>query len=229
MKLKPTTDITVFINHSTKKTMITIKLYQFDELSQAAQEIAISEERERREERGFNNVWEDCQKDAAKEFLKAFDLSDSVRKRIELYSDYITGQAINQGSELVGLRLRTWLINNYSHVFYETKRYYKRHKARYSKIFKVVRNFPLTGIYYDKFVLQPMRDFITKPTESTTLESLLYDCLHALDKAIEAEEQYFYSDEGIGYDLTHEYNQYYTDAGHVVEIDVEALQDLETV
>ncbi len=87
--------------------------------------------------------------------------------------------------DLSGLRLRTWIINNWLPKFaqgkyYSTKghhdtngKYY--HKSRHSKIFIEYDNCPLTGFVGDISLIQPILDFIKKP-DSRDLEDILYAC-----------------------------------------------------
>src|SRR5690606_13129221 len=78
---------------------------------------------------------------------------------------------------LRGLRLRTYILNNYGHVLFKPK--YLRHvggKPRYSKV-KVVRVPDMTGFYLDYSICKPLYDFIDHPDGHTSLSDLLQECL----------------------------------------------------
>lgn len=57
-------------------------------------------------------------------------------------------------------------------------------------------NCPFTGVCYDEILLDPMREFMARPYK-IELSELISDCLASLDRAIEKEIDYQYSDEAI--------------------------------
>lgn len=155
---------------------ITLKLYKFEELSKDAQRVA-------KNNVGFetydSDLWE-CARAAQK-------LYDRLKEPIE---------------DIYGNRLRTWIVNNIMDELTSTKYYGNRWgrepKFRFSRIFKEVDEANLTGVSFDYDFLAPLMDFVKKPDESvsnydlarTNLESIAMDIINA-------EEEYFYSDEGF--------------------------------
>jgi hypothetical protein len=98
--------------------------------------------------------------------------------------------------ELTGLRLRTWLINNYGHVLTEG-RYFSivistnpyRYKAKRSKAILEESCCPFTGYCMDESLLAPIREFIRKP-DGRTLEDLLTKCLWSWVDACREDAEY---------------------------------------
>lgn len=111
---------------------------------------------------------------------------------------------------LKGLRLRTWILNNYGHILYHPKTTYftRKHNGglamnsvgvdggKYvSKVQVVEHACPLTGYYIDDEILQPIRDFIAHPDASTTWEDLAKACGDAWAEACRADAEYCQSEE----------------------------------
>lgn len=57
-------------------------------------------------------------------------------------------------------------------------------------------NCPFTGVCYDEDLLDPIREFMARPYK-IELSELISDCLAILDRAVENEIDYQYSDESI--------------------------------
>jgi hypothetical protein len=183
------------------------QVYTFDELSEKAQEYAYSK----------HEPYDEHIFDAAHATLKAF--CDALGLELKNYrygggySDCIdvAFEQSNRGQELSGLRLRTWLLNNYGAVLYAP--HYLRHikvgkdtqhkmmgKRRtktdgtfyapfYSNL-KQTSDCVLTGICYDHDILAPIYAFIEKPCAGTNLDDLVNRCLHEFMRAVRVEVEH---------------------------------------
>lgn len=81
--------------------------------------------------------------------------------------------------ELADIRLYKYLINNYADI--------------------LAKDCPFTGVCYDEDFLDPLRQFLKKPTvnQGYTYQDLIDDCAASLLSALHNEGEYIYSDEGI--------------------------------
>ena len=97
--------------------------------------------------------------------------------------------------ELTGLRLRTWIVNNWGdELLTSPKFYYKtldgKSRTRHSQIQRDPGCCPLTGFCSDEDIIDPLRKFVAGgflKDRATTLEDLLKDCVHSWLEAFEAE------------------------------------------
>ena len=115
--------------------------------------------------------------ESLKVFFDHFSLSRTDYS-ISLLGDrgeHITGYVPDELENLSGNRLRTYLVNNFP---------------------EIDKDCPFTGVCYDDFLLQPMRDHIKKPTH-IDYQELIEDCFYSLLKSIHSEGGYIYSDEGL--------------------------------
>lgn len=188
-------------------------LYTFDELSDEAKE------------RAYQNwspeyFWHD---DNVKS-LNAF--CDALNIRLQSYSYGDRGSHVSadfnidtNAEELTGLRLRTWIINNIFPNITKGKYYGKlsgtypnmKHVKRYSRIQRDY-DFALTGYCMDETLTRPLFEFVDKPTNGTTLEDILEDCLESW--RIAAEKDFEYSQSFEAFAEHAEANEYeYTEEG----------------
>lgn len=189
---------------------ITYNAYTFDELSDEAKEKAIIAAREK------ERYWSmDCNVSDAvnsvKEAAATFDLElsdwsigpDVSQARIKVYSRSMDDNNIS------GVRLRTYIVNNYHHVFYVHKEYEKKQEglsyyeqmnlpevARVSNILYEETCCPFTGVCYDESIMDVFRAFLKEPYEATLAE-LFENAVIKLCKELSSEEEYMQSDEGI--------------------------------
>ena len=79
---------------------------------------------------------------------------------------------------LSGIRLATYLYNNFYSFIFQSKTYWTKNskKKRKSHIF-VHSSCPLTGFIMDDILLQPIYEFLQHP-DSRTFEKLIDDCLN---------------------------------------------------
>jgi hypothetical protein len=169
----------------------TISIYQFSELTEKAQRKALDEF-----EAFMAHIYDEAEK-TVNQFCSDFCVKTGSRS----WLDYRCNKFDDPINELTGVRLRTWLINNYGRLFTERKcfgEYKKRGEkwnyARRSKVIFQPTCCPLTGVIYDEVILQPLRDFIKKPGNSN-LDDLFYDCFETLRNSIDSEIEYRNSDE----------------------------------
>ena len=113
---------------------------------------------------------------------------------------------------LKGIRLMKYIYNNFFNTIFKGKyfsiwskkektyKYYKEGypvlKYRHSKVI-FTTDCALTGVCYDLDILEPIYNFLKKPSEDTTFEDLIQECIDNFDRAIDKQEEYNSSDEGI--------------------------------
>ena len=98
---------------------------------------------------------------------------------------------------LSGLRLRTYIINNYDWYLFKPK--YLSHikgKPVYSKI-NFSDSCTLTGYYLDNEILQPIYYFLLSPDSTICFHDIMHSCLHAWIAACDNDYQNWNSDEYI--------------------------------
>jgi hypothetical protein len=152
-------------------------VFSFDELSEKAKEKAL-----------VNFVssspffWSNEWINSIKKGLEAFGsgLKDwSIDFSCSAHSYFKIDKPHMENDDLTGQRLRTWILNNYSHVLYSPKVYRKSWdgKKRMSKVFLIETECPFTGYCGDDVFLKAIREFIDKPCRHTTFNGLLRDCV----------------------------------------------------
>ena len=97
--------------------------------------------------------------------------------------------------ELSGIRLRTFIYNNFHYGLYYPKTYWMKDnkKKRKSRIF-VVSECPLTGFIMDEIMLQPLMEFLQHP-DKRTFKELMGDCLEAFFRSCRDDCEYCESEE----------------------------------
>lgn len=219
------------VNNRRTNNMRTIrrKVYKFSELSEQAKEKAVNNFRNE----GIDTDYiydEACQ--TVEEFHKLFGTSEGRNTWLECNTNSIDDNIL----ELKGVRLRTYLLNNFGADLYSGK-YYKSwgsekklfHKKVTSKASKnkdgkyfwnayyglplapFNHSCELTGVCYDEYLLQPIYDFIesghkTDSFKYVTFQMLLDDCFESLERSLESEVEYRNSAEAISEDI--EANEY---------------------
>jgi hypothetical protein len=95
---------------------------------------------------------------------------------------------IDTTGELAGVRLFKYINNNYL-----------SYRNKYTEKIEpdlLAGNCPFTGVCWDESMLDPMREFMRKPT-GIDFDDLVQDCFASLLKALHNETEYQYSDEGL--------------------------------
>lgn len=131
-------------------------------------------------------------------FDVSFDESRTYYKKVK----YTKENYYSQEEELSGLRLRTWVINNYYKYLVTPKRYHIRNnwnKKRFSKIKQERDGCHITGLYLDDCLTKPIFDFLDNPRPKLHYNylDLCDDILDAFVKQCQNEYEYRYSDDFI--------------------------------
>lgn len=187
---------------------IEINIYEIEELEGKAKETALEALRERVD---FSWFYDEAE-ETVKAFTKIFPVSTPYNSWLEPRLDVDDGI-----EELSGLRLRTYLINNFytdiykpkyrkhiegEHYHRNTKVNYYEHSDRYSSsyyssIFREA-SCPLTGVCYDHNLLYPIYQLIEwKDNTDMTFEELIQECFRSLKNDLKSEEEYRMSEEAL--------------------------------
>jgi hypothetical protein len=205
---------------------ITVNLYKFSELSEDAKEKAINYFRE---SNNNDQPWFiDDANNTFESFAKLFSINWQSIDYEQPYRNEYSIKLDDQIIQLSGQRLATYIWNNYKRDLFKGKYYHSqsfskinhpvKHKRVKSQTFKSGNVFNayysaiqlehscvLTGVCYDEDILQPIYDFLDKPTD-IDFETLLNDCIYSLCHSISSEIEYQQSDEAITEDI--EVNDY---------------------
>lgn len=211
---------------------IRTKVYQFNELTEKAKEVAIN---------WYRNSNDDG-------YLYSDEIIESVKAVCELFnlktgrewSNIRTSHIDDNIMELKGIRLYKYIVNNYwnslfkrkylgcigdnrviKHRMSKTNFYDMKKGARVNSSNFIYSNIQydnsctLTGVCYDMDILQPVYDFLEKPNTSTTFEDLMNEIESAISKTFQQNEDWVNSDEYITeqieaneYDFTKDGNRF---------------------
>lgn len=155
---------------------------------------------------GHEIAWADENRQSMEEFCKVFPV-DAKDWQYGLCQLYVTprmrySEYADEVWDMTGLRLRTWLLNNFDGVLWKGK-YFSlttntspyRYVHRYSKAIIERASCPFTGYCMDDNLMDPIHKFIEKP-DSRTLEDLLSECLwtwiHACQSEVEHQNSFEY-------------------------------------
>ena len=197
------------------KLTVTTEVYQFDELTEQAKEVAREWWREYTYSNGF--AWSEEYINSVKEGLEAFnaELKDySIDCQNINCSSWTVKNNNDNTDELTWQRLRKWLLNNYYSNFFERKpqgKYTKNEVTkkwnykRRSRITYTETSCPFTGYCGDEDFMDVFRKFINNP-DNSTLEELLNEATEATFRALEADCEHQLTDEYI--DEVIEINEY---------------------
>jgi len=215
---------------------IEIQLYKFSELSETAKQTAIENYRNKNDE----YFWADENRATMETFAEIFPIKVtnwSYGGRGEGVSFHFT--ADDAIENLSGVRLSTYLWNNYKTELFKGKYYHsqsfgltdKKLKHKRVKSIEITNNCPnkgkfsnsyysaiqletccvLTGYCMDDDILQPIYDFMNKPT-AQNFNELLEDCFNAWVKSCNDDADYQISEEFISEELENN-EQYFTEDG----------------
>lgn len=186
----------------------TIEIFKFSELTEMAKEKAIN---------WYRNdldldiqIYYDEAHATVDKFNQLFGVKNGSRSWLEFDLSGIDENLL----DLTGLRLRTYVINNFFSRLYKGKYYSlwsntekadnvygKKLKSRHSKVI-FNNDCVLTGVDYDNCMLQPVYELIEWSEKSDyhsyqTFENLINDCYKALEQSIEETISYLNSDTSI--------------------------------
>lgn len=129
-----------------------------------------------------------------------------------------------ENEDITGLRLHKWILNNLYDDLFKPKfissikkiikhkrlknNYYKNGNVSsfYYSAINVNNSCVLTGVCYDEDILKPIYEFLKDPYDITFRE-LINDCIDSLEKSIQNEIDYNYTDEAKAEYLS--INEYY--------------------
>lgn len=178
---------------------IEITVYKFDELSDDAKQACIEKHRNYNQ---YGYAWDAENQDTLKAFISLFHLNQRNDGSVYFHSD-------NDYRDLEGIRLMSYLWNNYRHKLFKGKYYSKNSKHRYSKC-QIDNSCVLTGYGIDDDILQLVYEAMNKPYNAT-FEDLLNECVQAWVTAVERDHAYQDSDEYIIEQIQSNDNDYYSD------------------
>jgi len=203
---------------------IEISLYSFAELSPEAQQRAIDNYRNKGIDTSYN--WDEAH-ESIKEFHELFGTKSGHRNWLDFSTSHIDDAIL----ELKGLRLRTYLINNfgwklwkgkYFSLWSKTEKSYKHYKdgfpvlkSRYSKVIED-NSCVLTGVCWDMDLLDTFYKFINNYREFQsanyqTFEDLIGYAFSDLEKSLESSDEHSNSDKAIREELENQDTEYTED------------------
>jgi hypothetical protein len=161
---------------------IKIKVYQFDELSDEAKEFAHKKHNDSTIEFFWTDDWIASLKKGIAHFgfkLANYNIDTLSAARSDLT---IKSQYNQEEEELSGDRLWTYLHNAQLLTYI----------CQYDRIRKNLLdgNCPFTGYCGDEDFLDPVREFIEKPTSSTTFKDLIEACAEKLLQGLQNDCEY---------------------------------------
>lgn len=182
-------------------------VYKFNELSEEGKQKVIAHIRKTIDTWYIYNE--------ARETVIKFNDNFGTEEGRNSWLDVCTGHIDDCILELTGVRLRTYLLNNFFKALY-TRRYFtlldgnrkhrmcvnhtRRDGTGFSQVYSNIRynlgGCPLTGVCYDDDILSPFYEFINKP-DTRTFQDLIEEGFTNLKQSIESECEYQYTDEAI--------------------------------
>lgn len=172
-------------------------VYQFHELSEDAQERAIRCIRDKYDQRDHFDYLRYEAGQSRSEFLAHFGFKET-HGSLGTSGAHYKGRYSEETDQLFHVRAWKWITNN---ILADSPDL-------------LSGNCPFTGVCYDEILLDPMREFMKRPYK-IELSELISDCLANLDRAIESEIDYRYSDEAIIEDI--ECNDFeFTEEGELI-------------
>jgi hypothetical protein len=186
---------------------IEVKIYSFSELSETAKQTAIQDYLSK--DRKY--FWAEENTKSIEAFFDLFPIKNKSYNWNDIRWEFIESENI---SNLSGIRLLKYLLNNYGKDLYKPKyiksldgerikhNRLKRNQAKntgnvwntyYSAIQKET-SCVFTGYCADDDILQPIYNFIQKP-DNTSFDNLLGECIAAFESYLQREDDYFNSSE----------------------------------
>lgn len=159
---------------------------------------------------------------------------DEANNTLKVFKD--TFEKKDSNENITGFRLAKWIINNYYDILF--KPYYvgsvKKDVAIYHKRIKTtqykngnISNFyysaikktdscVLTGVCYDDDILKPIYEFLKSPY-NINFDKLISYCIDSLEKSIQNEINYNYTDEAKA-EYLNENDYYFTVDGKMINL-----------
>ena len=100
-----------------------------------------------------------------------------------------------------GVRLATYIHNNFGYCLFISKTYYGKNKKRNSSILKE-KSCVLTGYYIDEYILEPIYRILNKPDKYMDFYSLIRECLNKYfeacrDDVAHCQSQEYFKEESL--------------------------------
>jgi len=193
----------------------TINICKFDELFTEIQEKVINDWR--RDNYNHTPPFINEANDSFDKFAEIFSINWNNIDYEEPYRNEYTIKLNDDILNLSGVPLVKHIWNNYKSDIFKGKYYGKlvdtfsngakipiskdhpigkRIVQRYSRVF-LSNDCILTGVCYDNNLLNPIYEYLNKPNDRVTFETLLNDCIYSLCHAVTSEIEYENSDEAI--------------------------------
>jgi hypothetical protein len=137
-----------------------IKLYSFLELSKEAQEKAI--EQYRKSQNGYFDDYDAA--NTFEKFAKIFNINKYDIDYLEPYRNNYKTNLDDAVLDLSGVKLYKYIVNNYKDI--------------------LSKDCPLTGVFYDEAILQPIHNFLKKPYQDINFYKLLDRCIKSFCEAV---------------------------------------------
>lgn len=183
-----------------KHIVKTLELMTFDELTQEVQDEVLLEFNR---EYGEPELYE--HRKALEEFARLMDVSfdysfdecGTYYKNVKTTAQFVDVFHHGQDEELTGVRLATFIHNNYYKYLTEPKKYWtKSGKVRASRITRAFDGCHLTGLYVDDLLTNTVKDFLdhagTKYSHWNYLD-VMDEVLCVWIRACQKEYEYHYS------------------------------------
>jgi len=198
---------------------IKINIYKFDELSERAKETARQWWRDGEVE--STPFYVDEAHESFKKFAEVFNITDWSIDYFQPYRNEYAIHLDDEHKEMTGIKLYGHLLHNYFNDLFKPKYYgcverddYIKHprikskeltnKGRlknwfnpYYSAITFTNSCVLTGVCYDDSILQPIYDFLNKPSDRIDFEDLIDDCIQSLCSAVQDEYEWRMSDEEV--------------------------------
>lgn len=186
----------------------------------------------------FNELSENAKIKALNDFIYSdysFDyIYSDANNTLKVFKD--TFEKNNSNENITGFRLAKWIINNYYDILFkpyfvgsvkkDAAIYHKRIKTTqykngnisnfYYSTIKKTDSCVLTGVCYDDDILKPIYEFLKSPY-NINFDELISDCLDSLEKSIQNEIDYNYTDEAKA-EYLNENDYYFTVDGKMINL-----------
>jgi 6-pyruvoyl-tetrahydropterin synthase len=165
---------------------LTIELFKFNELTDDVKAEIIEKYRDKASFNEYRASYNEFN-NSKKAFLNVFGLNE-----IGYSICYIN--LPSEVDKLTGIRLATYIWNNYSQHLEKKRVNYHKSKSKFSNIYKD-RSCALTGYIYDDYFTQGIWSFLKTPCPNTTLADLIKSCVKKADSKREDDvDNAYYND-----------------------------------
>lgn len=161
-------------------TTATIELYEYSDLIKPENRNVLNNVIDKWE---FDSFYSEEFQNCVEDFCKEFGFSTGRK-----YSDI----TFSMNYHIEGLRLRTWIINNFK--LYKSKRFYTKSFRKYRKSKIQLEKNDINGIGYTLDLVDVILEFLKNPTD---MDDLCKDIGRKIDKTFDDIEDFVQSEEHI--------------------------------